>query len=110
MNLLTNEIYNCLTISLVVSSINMTLIQKLKSLSFITSNNQIFLMNAFMAFLIGIPFSLIFYKIELCYAIWVGIFSFIGAPSIYSLLKTQNIINYTPKALQEKSDENENQN
>ena len=36
---------------------------------------------------------------EINKAIWVCIFAFIGAPGIYEVMKKQNIINYTPKSL-----------
>ena len=44
-------------------------------------------------------FSKTFYNLDTISGIWVAIFSFIGAPTIYDLLKKQNIINYTPKSL-----------
>jgi len=60
--LITNEVINCLLISAVVSMIDMALVQKFKELSFIDNSNKVFLLNLFFSFLVGIPFSLIFYK------------------------------------------------
>lgn len=100
--LITNELINCLLISMMVSIINMIMVQKFKELSCIKSKEQIFLLNLFLSFIIGIPFSIIFYKIELYYSIWVAIFSFIGASNIYELLKKQTLIDYTPFKLSDK--------
>ena len=41
-----------------------------------------------------ISFSMIFYKIEFYYSVWVSIFSFLGASNIYNLMKKKNMINY----------------
>ncbi len=90
---------NLLFISVIVSTIIMALIQKIKTISFIKTDNQILLMNFFLSFLVGIPFCLTFYNLSLMHTLWVSIFAFIGAPSIYALLKKQNLINYTPKSL-----------
>ncbi len=106
--LVTNEFINCLLISMVVSIINMAIIQKIKLLPFINNKNHIFITNLILSFVIGIPFSMSFYKISFFYSIWVSIFSFVGASNIYELLKKQNIINYTPFKLSDKYEKNDN--
>lgn len=95
------NIINMLNISVVVSAIVMVIIQKFKHFTFITKNYQIGLLNFIFSFIIGIPFSIYFYDFSLIEASWVSLFSLIGAPSIYDILKNQNIINYTPKSLDE---------
>ncbi len=85
-----------------ISVIVMAMIQKLKTLSFINKDEHIFLLNFLLSFLIGIPFSITFFKTNIIDGIWISVFSFIGAPSIYSLLKNQNIINYKPTSLDDK--------
>ena len=40
-----------------------------------------------------------FYELSIYDSIWISIFSFIGAPSIYQTLKKQNIIKYQPESL-----------
>lgn len=87
-----------MTISVVV----MAMIQKLKTLSFITKEEHIFLLNFILSFLIGIPFSVTFFDTSIINGIWISLFSFIGAPSIYSILKNQKIINYKPTSLDDK--------
>ncbi len=49
----------------------------------------------------GIPFSMFFYELSLVESIWVSVFGFIGAPSLYEALKKQNIVSYKPKSLKE---------
>ena len=43
--LITNELINCLLISMVVSVINMVLVQKFKELSFVKKDDHIFILN-----------------------------------------------------------------
>lgn len=92
-----------LSISVVVSVILMSVIQKFKTLNFITKDWQIWLLNFIFSFAIGIPFAITFYQINIVNSIWVALFSFVGAPTIYDLLKSQNIINFTPKSLNDKT-------
>ena len=40
-----------------------------------------------------------FYDINFKNSIWVGLFSFVGAPTIYQALNNQNIITYKPTSL-----------
>ena len=95
----TKQLLNLLMISTTFSFILMAFIQKIKMLSIIKNNNQIFFINLFLAFTLGVIFSMTFYSLNWEESLWVSFFSFIGAPSIYQLLKNQKIINYTPKAL-----------
>lgn len=74
-------------ISIIVSAIVMTIIEKFKTLDFLKSTNHIFLLNLILSFLIGICFSLVFYDQKLTEGIWISIFSFIGAPSLYDSIK-----------------------
>ena len=52
--LITNELINCLLISMMVSIINMIMIQKFKELTCIKNNDQIFILNLLLSFIIGI--------------------------------------------------------
>lgn len=106
--LLANSFMNCLLISGINSIIVMTLIQRLKTLSFVSTNNHILILDIILSFAIGIPFTLTFYQLDLIYAFWISILSFIGAPAIYTLLKEQTIINYTPKSLDDLLINNDN--
>lgn len=91
-----------ITISVTFSFILMILIQKIKTLNFINKSWEVWVLNLLFSFAIGIPFGLHFYGLDIKDSIWVGFFSFIGAASIYNVLKTQNIINYTPISIDDK--------
>lgn len=99
--LITDLLIKLLMISITFSVFLMALIQKFKNLKFINKTWHIWLLNLLFSFAMGIPFTMYFYELSLVSAIWVGIFSFIGAPTIYSLLKKQNLINYKPKSLKD---------
>ncbi len=88
-----------LIVSIAFSVILMALIQKFKSVSFIKKSWQVWILNLFFSFVIGIPFGMTFYNLDWKNGLWVGLFSFIGASSIYEALKQQNIINYTPNSI-----------
>ena len=99
--LVTQSLLDTLMIAITFSIILMALVQKFKCSSLITKSWQIWLINLILSFSIGIPFSMFFYELDIYYASWVGLFSFIGAPAIYEALKKQNIIQYTPKSLRD---------
>lgn len=91
--LITTEMINCLMHATTVSIIVMALIQKFKTLSCVQKDCHIFLLNLIFSFVIGISFSITFYDEPIENAIWISLFSFIGAPSLYTMLKKQNVIN-----------------
>lgn len=85
--------------SVLFSVLLMAWIQKFKSLPFIHEVWHIWVLNFLFCFLLGIPFTMFFYKTTFSCGIWVSIFSFIGAPTIYDVLKNQTFLNYKPKSL-----------
>lgn len=97
-----NYLLELLFMSATTSVIIMAVIQQFKDLSFIKKDWHVWLLNLIFSFGIGIPFALVFFGLNIVDSIWVSVFSFVGAPSIYDLLKKQNIINYTPKSLDDK--------
>lgn len=97
--LVTDLLITLLMIGITLSIIIMALIQQFKNLSFFNKEWHIWILNLFFSFAIGIPFTMYFYELNIFSAIWVGLFSFIGAPSIYTILKKQNLVNYKPKSL-----------
>ncbi len=99
--LITDELITILMIATTFSVILMPLIQRFKRFHIIKNDVHIFILNMFLSFSVGILFAIYFYELTVIGALWVGFFSFIEAPAIYHLLKKQNIINYTPKALAE---------
>lgn len=88
-----------LSISITFSIILMAVVQKLKSFNCINKSCHVMLLDIFLAFIVGIPFSITFYGINWIEGVWVGLFSFVGASSIYEALKKQNLINYTPTSV-----------
>lgn len=102
--LVTDTLIEVLMIGITFSIVLMALIQKFKDLKFVNKGWHTWLLNFIFSFLIGIPFAIVFYDLNTILAIWVSIFGFIGAPSIYEVLKSQNMINYKPKST---SDNNE---
>ncbi len=96
---ITDKLMNLLMISVTFSIFLMALIQKIKKLSLINKDWHIWIINLILSFVLGYFFSSYFFKIDLIDSIWVSLFSFIGAPSIYQILKKQTIINYTPLSL-----------
>ena len=97
--LVTNKLINILLISTAFSIIQIAFIQKCKKFNCVKKKCHILLLNILISFILGIPFAMWFYELSIYDAIWVSIFSFIGAPSIYQTLKKQNIIKYQPESL-----------
>ena len=90
--LVPNKLINILLISMVFSIIQMTFIQKCKKFKCVKKECHILILNIVTSFVFGIPFAMWFYELSIYDSIWVSVFSFIGAPSIYQTLKKQNII------------------
>lgn len=100
-NVLPSNFVNCLMISLILSIVIMALLQKFKKLPFIKKCWQIWVLNLIFSFLIGVPFAISFYNTSVKDSVWVGLFCFIGAPSIYQALKKQNLLQYRPESLKD---------
>lgn len=94
-----SSLIDLLIISVTLSFVLMSLIQKIKKLSFISKEWQIWIINLFLSFLIAIPFGIKFYDASLNDGIWIGLFTFIGAPTLYETLKNQTILTYKPSSL-----------
>lgn len=102
MEFLPSHLLDLLFISITISTILMVIIQKFKTLPFIKKDWHIWLLNFILAFIIGIPFSITFFELTLIDGVWVGLFGFVGAPTLYDALRNQNLINYKPNSLNEK--------
>ena len=100
-NVLPSSFVNCLMISLILSVVMMALLQKFKKLPIIKKCWQIWILNLIFSFLIGIPFSMSFYETGWKDSVWVSLFCFIGAPTIYEVLKKQNLLQYHPEPLKD---------
>ncbi|MEG0021499.1 MAG: hypothetical protein RSB77_01980 [Bacilli bacterium] len=93
------KLIELLTISVTLSFIVMALIQKVKKLSFINKKIYIWIVNMIASFGLAIPFGIVFYNTTYLDGLWIGLFTFIGAPTLYETLKNQNIITYRPNSL-----------
>lgn len=74
-----------LIISVALSTITCALVQKTKSM--FTSSKYIVVYSLFINLVIGVIFCLTFTDISLPNSLWIGLFSFIGADSIYKTLE-----------------------
>lgn len=98
-NLFPSNLIELLTISVAFSFIIMTLIQKLKKITIINKDIHIIILNLISSFTLSIPFVKYFYNLTTYDGLWVGLFTFIGAPTLYKLFKNQNVITYHPESL-----------
>ena len=94
----TDKLLNLLGIGITFSAFQMALVQKIKMLPLFNKKYKIWLLNLFVSFGVGIPFAIFFFGISVVDSIWVSLFGFIGAPSLYAALKKQNMINYKPES------------
>ena len=97
--LVTDLLIEILMISVTFSIFQMALVQKAKMLPIFKKGWQIVLFNFMSSFIFGTLFSIWFFDLDLYNGLWVSFFGFIGAPSIYEMLKKQNMITYKPKSL-----------
>lgn len=87
-----NYLKELLLISIALSIITCTLIQKTKI--FFKSSKYITIYSFIVNMLIGVIFALTFTKIKFPQYLWIGFFSFLGADSIYKTLEGK-ISSYT---------------
>ena len=96
--LITDTLLDILTISVTFSVFLMAFIQKFKDLKIVNKGWEIWILNLLFSIVLGVPFANTFYKLDLELSLWVAVFGFIGAPTIYQTLKSQNLIKYKPKS------------
>ncbi len=101
--LMSNTLLELLMISVTFSVFLMAFVQKVKKGKFFRYKWQIWILNLVSAFAMGIPFTMMFYGKNWIESIWVAVFGFIGAPTLYETLKNQNIITYTPASSEAKT-------
>ena len=83
---------NVLIISILLSTITCTFIQKTKEI--LISSKYIPIYSLFVNIILGIFFATAYTNIEFPNSIWIGILSFVGADSIYKSLKGK-LLSYT---------------
>ncbi len=97
-SLMSPLLWELLLISITFSIFLMALVQKMKKSKLFHTKWQIWFMNLVLSFVVGIPFTKMFYGKSLNESLWVSLFGFIGAPSLYEALKKQNLIAYKPNS------------
>lgn len=103
-NILPDLLLKVILISTLFSVVEVTIVQKIKTVFTIKKKWQVILINFISSFIFGILFSMRFFNLNILNSLWVSFFSFIGAPSIYEGLRKQNIIDFTPKSLSDIND------
>ena len=98
-NLFPSNLVELLTISVAFSFIIMSLIQKLKKITIIKKDIHIIILNLIFSFALSVPFVKYFYNLTTYDGLWVGLFTVIGAPTLYKVFKNQKVITYHPGSL-----------
>ncbi|MDD6387577.1 MAG: hypothetical protein PUA68_00665 [Bacilli bacterium] len=98
-NVFPSNLVELLTISVAFSFIIMSLIQKLKKITIINKDIHIIILNLIFSFALSVPFVKYFYNLTTYDGLWVGLFTFIGAPTLYKVFKNQKVITYHPESL-----------
>ncbi len=107
MYVIPESLLQILFVSMVFSVVLMSLIQKLKTFTLIQKKWHIWILNLIFSFVLGIPFGMTFYDLSILDSTWVGVFSFIGASTIYDQLEKYRPVSLTDvnvKLEKEKSD------
>lgn len=89
-----DKIYELLRIALITGAINSLFIQKIKC-KFIKSDCLIIMTSFITSMIIGTLFALTFTSFSLTYSLWVGLFTFVHAEAIFSVLKKASSVNNT---------------
>jgi len=72
-----------LIIAMSSSIISTALVQKIKSMSFIKSSDCVIYISFGVSMLLGFVFTISFTDYNIINSLWVGLFSFLGADSLY---------------------------
>ena len=78
---------NILVIAITSGTITTLLVQKIKEGIDITDSKIVLLISFIVSILLGRLFAISFADLDIINALWVGLFSFIGADIIYNTLK-----------------------
>lgn len=100
-NIISDLLLKIVLISIVFSTFEMALVQKLKKVFPFKKKWSVLILNFVSSFLFGTIFSMWFFSLNIYNSLWVSFFTFLGAPSIYETLRKQNITSYTPESLTE---------
>lgn len=85
-----------LLVAVIVSSIVMLALQKVKELKFMQHDVAIWVANLILSGAITIPFARFFFGLSLEASIWAAVLTFLGAPTLFKLFKT-----FTPDTIEQ---------
>ena len=88
-------IKSLLIVAISSSIISTAFIQKVKNTSMVTCSNCIIYISFVVSFVIGILFTYSFTEYTIINALWVGLFSFLGADSIYKAFEDKIFTSYS---------------
>ena len=84
-----------LTIAVASSILSSTFVQKFKSVSIIKCSSCLIYISFVISMLFGIVFTLSFTDYKITEALWVGLFSFLGADSLYKAFEDKIFSSYS---------------
>ena len=88
-------IKSLLIIAISSSIISTSFIQKIKTISILKCSNCLIYISFFISMLFGIVFTISFTNYDIISALWVGLFSFIGADSLYKAFEDKIFKSYS---------------
>ncbi len=84
-----------LVISCASSILSTAFVQKIKTASIIKCNSCLLYISFFISMLFGVVFTLSFTKYNVIESLWVGLFSFLGADSLYKAFEDKIFSSYS---------------
>ena len=84
-----------LVISCASSILSTAFVQKIKTASIIKCNSCLLYISFFISILFGVVFTLSFTKYNVIESLWVGLFSFLGADSLYKAFEDKIFSSYS---------------
>ena len=84
-----------LVIACASSILSTAFVQKIKTASIIKCNSCLLYISFFVSMLFGVVFTLSFTKYNVMESLWVGLFSFLGADSLYKAFEDKIFASYS---------------
>lgn len=84
-----------LVIACASSILSTAFVQKIKTASIIKCNSCLLYISFFISMLFGVLFTLSFTKYNIIESLWVGLFSFLGADSLYKAFEDKIFSSYS---------------
>lgn len=88
-------IKSLLVVSIASSIISTAFVQKIKGMSIVRCSNCLLYLSFMLSMYFGIVFTLTFTEYNFINSLWVGLFSFLGADTIYKSLEDKILSSYS---------------